>query len=282
MLIVLKRDYGQLGNRLHTHTNLIAWCVENKLNYINLSFKYLTKNFETKSFPAYKSFNNFILKILFKISLIEFILEKLALSEKWLKRLDFLFYVQKCEDHSLIDEYRLDNLIKSKKRKVLVINAWNLRCSDSINKHGEIIKLILRPNRIISNFIKSYIKSLPKHDYLTGIHARRGDYQTWEDGKYFYSWDQYSFWITELNNILRLKGKVPLFIICSDEEIPEFIKEKNCCIIPNQNAITELYLLANCDLNVGPPSSFGTWAQFYKNNKRICLKSKDVNIEDYL
>ena len=24
MLIVLKRDYGQLGNRLHTHANLIA------------------------------------------------------------------------------------------------------------------------------------------------------------------------------------------------------------------------------------------------------------------
>ena len=151
----------------------------------------------------------------------------------------------------------------------MVINAWNLKCSDSINKQGEIVKLKLRPNRLISNFIKSYIMSLPSHDYLTGIHARRGDYQTWEDGKYFYSWDQYSFWITELNNILRLKGKVPLFILCSDEEVPEFIKEINYCIIPNQNAITELYLLANCDLIVGPPSSFGSWAQFYNNSKEF-------------
>ena len=282
MLIVLKRDYGQLGNRLHTHVNLVAWCVENKFNYINLSFKYLTTSFENKRFPAYKSINNIFLTILFKFAFIEIILEKFALSEKWLKRLDFFFHYQKCEDHTSIDEYRLNKLIKLDKRKIFVIKAWNLNCSDSLKKNGDIVKYIFRPNRLISNFIESYIRSLPYHDYTVGVHARRGDYKIWENGKYFYSWDQYSCWISELSNILTLKGKVPLFLICSDEKVPNFIKRENHCIIPNQNAIIELYLLANCDLIVGPPSSYGTWAQFYKNNKRICLKSKDENIENYL
>ena len=36
--MIVQRDFGQLGNRLHTHANAVAWCLENKLNLINLSF----------------------------------------------------------------------------------------------------------------------------------------------------------------------------------------------------------------------------------------------------
>jgi hypothetical protein len=33
----------------------------------------------------------------------------------------------------------------------------------------------------------------------------------------------------------------------------------------------DLYLLANCNLVVGPPSSFSSWAVFYGNSKRGCV-----------
>ena len=37
--LLIQKDYGQLGNRLHTHANALAWCIENKVNLVNLSFK---------------------------------------------------------------------------------------------------------------------------------------------------------------------------------------------------------------------------------------------------
>ena len=39
--MILQRDYGQLGNRLHTHANALAWCIENNVNLLNLSFSIL-------------------------------------------------------------------------------------------------------------------------------------------------------------------------------------------------------------------------------------------------
>ena len=36
--LIIHSDYGQLGNRLHTHANAVAWCLENNVNLINLSF----------------------------------------------------------------------------------------------------------------------------------------------------------------------------------------------------------------------------------------------------
>ena len=43
--MILQRDYGQLGNRLHTHANALAWCIENNVNLLNLSFQYFAINF---------------------------------------------------------------------------------------------------------------------------------------------------------------------------------------------------------------------------------------------
>ena len=37
--LLIQKDYGQLGNRLHTHANALAWGIENKVNLLNLSFK---------------------------------------------------------------------------------------------------------------------------------------------------------------------------------------------------------------------------------------------------
>ena len=249
-----------------------------------MSFITEAKHFESKFFTSiYKNTKSKFWKITLNLFSLERILKKIALSDKWVKRLSFLIKCYDCDDTDSLCVNDLNKILeKNKYYLIVLIRAWNLNCNHLLAKHSNIVKNVLKPRFKVSKFIDNYINKLPEHDYLVGVHVRRGDYKTWQDGKYFYSWDQYSFWISELSNSLNLKGKVLLFIICSDEKVPKFINEINYCIIPNQNAITELYLLANCDLIVGPPSSFGTWAQFYNNNKRICLKSKDQNIENYL
>ena len=66
-LLVVFCDYGRLGNRLHTHANALAWCIENNYNLINLSFFDYAELF--KNSPKHNSGNinqnkNFIFKSL--------------------------------------------------------------------------------------------------------------------------------------------------------------------------------------------------------------------------
>ena len=284
MLVILRKDYGQLGNRLHTHANILAWCIEHNLALINLSFSKEAQYFSKYNDQLVKQLiqNRGFLKYFINLCKMDSFLRKLTLSDKWLLRMKKFIYIVERNDNQTLHEIDLNQILKRENKKVIIIRAWDIRCSQLLNKHAKKIREIFQPNHKILLDIENYIKALPKHDYLVGIHARQGDYKFWENGKYFFSWKNYFDWMIILEKRLRLKNKSPLFIICSDSNPPKMIESYHNCFCPNQNAITELYLLANCDLNVGPPSSYGTWAQFYKNNKRICLKSKDVNIEDYL
>ena len=53
-LIIVYCDYGRIGNRLHTHANALAWCIENNCNLINLSFWVLI-TFKNSSVHNWKS-----------------------------------------------------------------------------------------------------------------------------------------------------------------------------------------------------------------------------------
>ena len=54
-VLVIYCDYGRLGNRLHTHANALAWCIENNYNLINLSFIEYARLL--KNSPRHKSGN---------------------------------------------------------------------------------------------------------------------------------------------------------------------------------------------------------------------------------
>lgn len=281
MLIVLKRDYGQLGNRLHTHANLLAWCIENDLDFINLSFITEAKHFESKFFTSiYKNTKSKFWRLTLNLFSLERILKKIALSDKWIKRLSFLIKCYDCDDTDSLCVNDLNKILKKNKYYLIVlIRAWNLNCNHLLAKHSNIVKNVLKPRFKVRKFIDSYINELPEHDYLVGVHVRRGDYKFWENGKFYYSWHKYARWIDEINNQMILKSKFCIFIICSNEKIPDLLLNKQSCFCPMSDKITEIYLLAKCNIIIGPPSSFGSWAQFYQNNERICIDNQNFNIK---
>ena len=129
MLIVLKRDYGQLGNRLHTHANLLAWCIENDLDFINLSFITEAKHFESKFFTSiYKNTKSKFWKITLNLFRLERILKKIALSDKWIKRLSFLIKCYDCDDTDSLCVNDLNKILeKNKCYLIVLINCMELK-----------------------------------------------------------------------------------------------------------------------------------------------------------
>lgn len=63
-----------------------------------------------------------------------------------------------------------------------------------------------------------------------------------------------------------------------DEKPPANIFTKRNISISKFDKTIDLYLLANCNLVVGPPSSFSSWAVFYGNSKRVCVLDENQTL----
>ena len=209
--MILQCDYGQLGNRLHTHANALAWCIENNVNLLNLSFKQYAINFghnRNQNVEILSVKKGFFLNSLFSNLMFQNILKRICMSEKWLKRLSFVLDVIRREDYEILNESEIDEVFISSKL-IVVVRAWNLNCSKSINHHETKIRQLLSPIHNDKNIADSYIRKLRnRYDIIVGVHARRGDYLKFLDGKYYYSWRDYKGWITNIIKVLKQVRKI--------------------------------------------------------------------------
>ena len=110
------------------------------------------------------------------------------------------------------------------------------------------------------------IKSINKNKII-GICMRQGDYKEHFSGKFYLTDEEYSRLIS------RLQFQYPdhgIFIAC--EEMKDNFKI-NEAIISFQNPALNLCILSSCDLLLGPPSTFMTWAAFYRDTP-VCYIDK--------
>ena len=206
-------------------------------------------------------------------------IEKLVLSKKWIKKLSlFLYYIEK-DNFSTLEEQELDLI---KKNKIIIINAWDIRCPNSLKMVGQTVKNLLQPASSYLKKANSFVTHL-KNSYncLVGIHVRRGDYKTYLGGKHFHSWETYQKWILEVKKVLEKKGFNNVgIILCSDDIPPPKILNNSAIHFTEQNHfMIDLYTLILCDYIIGPPSSFGTWISWYGNVPRLII-NKDTKIDN--
>ena len=283
--VIVSCNYGRLGNRLHTHANILAWCISNEYNLSNLSFKSYSELFQKQrhhSSDSYFKTKN-IVWYMMKINFICNFIERLILSKKWMRRLSFFLYYIEKDNFSTLEEEEL-NLIK--KNKIIVINAWDIRCPKSIKLVGHKVKRFLQPTAYYLDKAKRYVTTLKKsYHCIVGVHARRGDYKTYLGGKHFHSWESYQKWIMELRSVLEKQGHKKIgFILCSDDNPSKWIFNDAFIHFTDLNDfMTDLHILTLCDLNIGPPSSFGTWISWYGQVPRmeIYKDSRISNLDEF-
>lgn len=274
--IIIKCDYGQLGNRIHTHVNALAWCKKNNFNLLNLSFSNYSCLFHSPDvlnvdiYYVKKDFLSFI----FSFRIFHPFFNKILLSNKWLKRLSFILNTN---DNILIDKPNqddLDFLIRSPK-KINVIREWDLNCSNALNRNASWLRNIMTPSEHYVTKAEEQVHSLKKNfHYIIGVHARRGDYKYYQNGKHCHSWEDYKSWIIQIISVFKSEGYYNLgFLLCSDEAPNKQIFEGLPIKFSDENSMMiDMYMLSLCDYIIGPPSSFGTWISWYGNVPRITIE----------
>ena len=276
-LLIVYIDYGRLGNRLHTHANALAWCIEHNYNLINLSFSdyaELFKNSPKHKFGKLQLTNNFLFK-LFSIRLLRCFLKRLLLSDKWLGRITWIINQIIPNNNEVLKESDLDRQIN--KKKINLIKYWNIDCSNSIKIHQHKLRDYLKPNkRFLATADKIIYELRSKYDCVVGVHARRGDYATYLDGIHYHSWESYLHWANQTKQLLEKSGIKNIGIaICSDEEAPSLTNKDEDVHFNSSNCfMVDIHLLSLCDYNLGPPSSFGTWVSWFGKVPRLVLYNK--------
>jgi hypothetical protein len=269
--VIVCCNYGRLGNRLHTHANILAWCIRNNYNLLNLSFRQYSCLFEPQKLHNVDMSlrKRSLTTILLRIKILRDLITKLVCSQKWIKRFRFLIYCIDKNDSEILDEKELENL---KTRKIILIKAWDIRCKASINLVGDQIRKILYPAfkyEVSANCFINQLKT--RHDCLVGIHARRGDYKHYLNGIHYHGWAEYLNWVSQLQSILTKKGYINIcFIIGSDDKVPcDIANNQNIYSHKSRDMMTDLRILTLCDWNIGPPSSFGTWVSWFGQVPRL-------------
>ena len=138
------------------------------------------------------------------------------------------------------------------------------------------LKKIFRPKDEIMQKAEAMVAELRKEaEVVVGVHIRRGDYATWNDGRFFYELEEYRQFMLRVNELYDNKAS---FFISSNEDFPlETFEGCNCRRFGKEpsGAILDLYTLSLCDRIIGPFSSYSRWASFIGEVPLCFLERKD-------
>lgn len=265
-MLVIQNSSGQLGNKLLITSHVIAYCLSSDeilINFILLDdAKYFSPHgfFKKKillprSKILQKSFN-FFLEVVNKITMV-------------------------CYKSQFYDKQQVGWIhteIRSIKRRtntILLLEGEGFRGTVDVNLHYKSLKNIFRLKKKYQKQVSQQLEKYQDADFLLiGIHIRRGDYRNWAGGVYFYKDYVYKEAIEQFNNLPSLKNKKKKFILFSDELIEKENFKNYKTIISSNTMIVDLYLLAECNYIIGPPSTFSGWASFFGNVPLYVLESE--------
>jgi hypothetical protein len=156
--------------------------------------------------------------------------------------------------------------IHKAKTKTVYARGWFFQEDENFVRHAPTIREYFTPDKDVLQDIAMRLKPVRKnHDILVGIHIRRGDYNTWKSGRYFYNNETYRYYMQNLQMQFNELGKSVAFVLCSNEPYSlDWFPNINCYRAPG-GIISDLYALSECDYVFGPPSTYSMWASYYGN-----------------
>ena len=141
---------------------------------------------------------------------------------------------------------------------------------------------IFRPRQEIVDKAEAMIAEIRKEaDFVVGVHIRHGDYKTFENGRYYYTLEEYHQMMLNIQQLY--KDRHVAFFISSNESFSVDIFSKCRCYRFGKEPsgdILDLYTLSLCDRIVGPWSTYSRWASFVGEVPLCCIKDKNQSFED--
>jgi hypothetical protein len=284
MVVVFCKE-GKLANRLWQAAHFFANALENDYKLLHVGFseyrEYFSESFDelrlTSKIKVIDDNNLSFFEALF--------FRYLRLSKKIQRKFHFKFPFVKEVYFSNFSSIRYniseDNFLALCNNNIVLVDGWFFNDRSSVIKFSNQIKNILKPNAdSLKNVELLKKKHFSLYDIVVGVHIRRGDYQTYRDGTWFYAFEEYANFMDKIRSLTPFKDKKIGFLLCSNEQLDYSAFHRFNVIVPTQHFIEDLIALSVCDYIIGPPSTYSGWASFYGNVPLLQIIDKSQNISE--
>lgn len=263
-MIIISNKPGQLGNLLFIYGHFLAYGKEHDVRIVNPAFYNYKSYFASTSGFSF-SRNKVAYTCCYGISRV---LVRLRIKTCFMN-------VMALDWDEQADLEKAPEL----KSTVCFVQGWLFRSERLFKKHEAAIRKFFTPEAALQQRLDLFFKNAfsDPEETIIGIHIRRGDYKTFENGIYFYAIEDYSAIIQQLAALF--KDRKPHFLVCSNEKIVfgPGLSHLKMTSGPDHELL-DLYALSRCHYIAGPPSTYSLWASFYGNKPLYMIKDVTCNI----
>ena len=250
--MIFVHDKGRLCNNILQYAHLYAWGREHNRKTMSMRFAYKYPYFNICKTPYHNFFCYVVAKYAAKLKLIP--------------------VVHFDDENASTTEQEQIMLNKH----YVVATGWYARWYDLFLKYkSEILELFA----FLPEVEEKVKANLSPHSSLLsplklGLHIRRGDYKTWQNGQFYFTDEEYVRVIKSfINNLPSIHPQpsnlVHIFICGNDPTLNKEYYRKELSSLPvsltfpDGNPGEDLCLLSHCDYLIGPPSTFTLVASMY-------------------
>lgn len=279
MIIVIASKSGQLGNRLFQFAHFISYAEEYGVSIYNPSFCDYSNLFESTSRNQliYYSSNLDKKDRSYNFNKWQPTFYKIVnIWARFINRLqmgNFIFktYILEEDESLAIDYFKFHSRIN-------FVLGWRYNAKSLVVKHRKKILQFLEFKKEIKDNVDCFLKKIDDNYTIIGIHIRRGDYKTFEGGKYYFGNNVYQDAMYSMAKLVRN----PYFIISSNNEVDLDNNDLKFIKAPG-SFIEDLIMLSKCKYIIGPPSTYSMWASFYGDVPLFQLKKpfSKFNLKDF-
>ena len=280
-MLIISEKFGQLSNRMILFANFISFSFENNIPVYNPSFDEYSVFFEgthkglmiknripVHFFDSSKFSRSLAYRI---INFMHKVMRKINVNIPFIKNLT----IKNSEKTFVLDDPENLNALTS--AGIVLLSGWLFRSETLVAKHAVFIREYFTPLEIHRKNVNTIVSTVrTEFKIIIGIHMRKGDYKTFNDGRFYYTDEQY---LTVMKKIMALFDNCAAFILCSNEKIdlnnfPDIPVFKS-----TGHLIEDQYCLSLCDYIAGPPSTFTMWASFHGQKPLYFIEDTSKSID---
>lgn len=269
MLKILFAGDNQLCNKLLFSLNMYASAIEYGFAF-EQDYSWLPDGLKLKDDPRVKKYkkNQTVDKII-NLTYVK--------RPKWLQIIPGNVMVTHLKENKKFQQWLKNGKIKSANCYWI---GWPYYDMASLRKHDEEVRTMFFFEEETDLFGERQLQVWRENsDVVIGVHMRRGDYATWNNGKFFYTDEQYK---KVMDNYALRCGKSVAFVLFSNGAIDMNVwKDAKYRVVQAKgSAIQDLCCLSKCDYLMGPPSTFSGIASYLGNIPRMIIEDPYQDVSD--
>ena len=159
---------------------------------------------------------------------------------------------------------------------LICFGGWSFRCHELTQKYRSRLSRLYRLRHSLAEdellLVEQIQWARKAGSKVVGLHVRRGDYSSWQGGRYWFSDDSYASVVRSVRSQLLEEGHDCFVVVfTNDVDAPSCGQD----LTARGRWFADLIGMQNCDLLVGPPSTFTLWASYSASVPFIHLQNVD-------